>query len=102
MGAASNEDRGTPRFFVTYSGVKLPFNLVSELQPDEVQNRNTFFRGYFDAQGRITGFEKIAYGEVELKHDYAYHDNGKLKQAQITDIDGEATLLEFDADGGPA
>jgi len=98
MGAENHGNRGTPRFFVTYSGVKLPFNLVSELQEHEVQNRNTWFRGYFDEQDRFTGFDKIAYGEVELIHRYEYHDNGKLKQAEITDIDGEVTVLNFDAD----
>ncbi len=99
MSATSNENRGTLRFFVTYTGVKLPFKLVNELQPGEVENRNTFFRGYFDAQGRITGFEKIAYGEAELKHDYEYHANNLLKQVAITDIDDELTVLKFDTEG---
>jgi hypothetical protein len=96
MGTTNNENRGTPRFFVTYTGVKLPFKLVNELLASEVENRNTFFRGYFDALDRLTGFDKIAYSEVELKHRYAYHDNGKLKQAEITDIDDEVTVLNFD------
>ena len=98
MGTTNNENRGTPRFFVTYTGVKLPFKLVNELQASEVENRNTFFRGYFNAQDLLTGFDKIAYSEVELKHRYEYHDNGKLRQAEITDIDGEVTVLNFDAD----
>jgi YD repeat-containing protein len=95
------ECKGTTRFFVTYSGVKLPFKLVNQLEGSEVENRNTYFRGCFDAQDRLTGFEKIAYGEAELIHRYEYHDNGKLKQAEITDIDGETTVLEFDAEGNP-
>jgi hypothetical protein len=90
------------RFFVTYTGFKLPFRLLNELRPDEVANRNTFYQGYFDEQERITGFEKIAYGEIEQKQCYAYHDNGKLKQAEITDIDGEVTVLTFDTEGNPA
>ena len=92
----------TTRYFVTYSGVKLPFNLVSELQEHEVQNRNTYFVGYFDGQDRLTGFDKLAYGEIELQHRYTYHDNGRLRAAEITDIDGEVTMLVFDAEGGPA
>ncbi|OIR15372.1 hypothetical protein GALL_36940 [mine drainage metagenome] len=99
MGITSNENRGTPRFFVTYTGVRLPFKLVNELQASEVENRNTFFRGYFDAQERLTGFDKLAYGDIELVHRYTYHDNGKLSAAEITDIDGETTLLIFDAEG---
>lgn len=102
MGTANNENRGTARFFVTYTGVKLPFRLVNELQASEVENRNTYFQGYFDAQDRLTGFDKLAYGEIELMHRYAYHDNGMLSTAEITDIDGETTMLVFDAQGGPA
>lgn len=102
MGVVCNENRGVCRFFVTYSGVKLPFNLVSELQEHEVQNRNTYFCGYFEGNGRLTGFDKLAYGEIELQHRYTYHDNDKLSMAEITDIDGEVTMLAFDAQGCPA
>jgi hypothetical protein len=99
MSMTNNGNRGTLRFFVTYTGVKLPFKLVNELQAGEVENRNTFFRGYFDTLDRLTGFDKIAYGEIELKHRYTYHDDGKLRQAEITDIDGEATTLAYDNEG---
>jgi hypothetical protein len=78
----------TTRFFVTYTGVKLPFNLVNELQASEVENRNTYFKGYFDARDQLTGFDKLAYGEIELMHRYEYHENGRLSLAEITDIDG--------------
>jgi len=99
MPTASKENRDNTRFFVTYSGIKLPFNLVNELQAGQVDNRNTYFRGYFDKQNRLTGFDKIAYGEIELTHRYTYHDNGKLKSAEITDIDGETSLLNYDTAG---
>lgn len=99
MVSANTENRGAPRFFVTYTGVKLPFKLVNELQPVEVENRNTYFSGYFDAQGRLTGFDKLAYSEVELMHRYEYQGNGLLRQAVITDIDGEVSVLNYDAEG---
>jgi YD repeat-containing protein len=102
MSASQNENRGSLRFFVSYTGVKLPFKLVNELQPDETENRNTFFRGYFDEQERLTGFDKLAYGETELMHRYTYHDNGKIRSAEITDIDGEVTMLLFGAEGNAA
>jgi YD repeat-containing protein len=72
---------------------------VNELQPSEVENRNTFFRGYFDEQDRLTGFDKLAYGETELSHRYSYHASGKLERAEITDIDGEVTVMNFDTEG---
>jgi hypothetical protein len=102
MGTTNRGNRGNPRFFVTYTGVKLPFKLVNELQAAEVENRNTYFQGYFDAHDRLTGFDKIAYGEIELAHRYTYRSSGKLSAAEITDIDGETTMLVFDTEGSPA
>jgi hypothetical protein len=99
MSTTSNRNRGALRFFVTYTGVKLPLKLVNELQASEVENRNTFFRGYFDAQDRITGFDKVAYNEIELTHRYEFHNDDQLKRAEITDIDGEVTILNYDAAG---
>ena len=99
MQSTCNENRGISRFFVTYTGVKLPFKLVNELQTSEVTNRNTFLRGYFDEQNRLTGFDKIAYGEIELSHRYEYHDKDKLKRVEITDIDGGVTVLNYDTEG---
>jgi hypothetical protein len=99
MSTTSDGIGGKYRYFVTYTGVKLPLKLVNELQASEVENRNTFFRGYFDSHDRLTGFDKLAYSEVELMHRYEYHGNGKLKLAEITDIDEEVTVLSYDAEG---
>lgn len=87
------------RYFVSYSGVKLPLKLVNELLDSDRENRNTFFAGYYDAQQRLIRCEKRVYGEVELLHVYTYHDNGALKQADITDADGELSVLRYDPRG---
>jgi YD repeat-containing protein len=83
------------RYFTTYSGVQLPFKLVSELGEHEIRNRNTFFRGYFAADGVFLGFQKVVYGEIEIEHQYTYDASGKLTHAEITDADGEITELAF-------
>lgn len=87
------------RFFVSYSGVKLPFNLVNAIAPEALSNRNTFIRGYFEGAGVLMGFDKVVYGEVELSHRYAYHGNGTLKSAEITMLDEEPVLLHFSETG---
>lgn len=91
---------GECRHFLTYSGVKLPFKLVTPLTAAEVDNRNTFFKGYYDGE-RLLGFDKMVYGEIELAHRYTYRADGSLEQAQISDIDGEVTVMAFDAAGNP-
>jgi hypothetical protein len=97
----TDEIPGTCRYFVTYSGVKLPLKLLNELEPDQRGNRNTFFRGYFDDQDRLTCVQKVVYGDVELDHRYAYYDSGVLRRAEITDADGELTVMTFDERGEP-
>jgi Family of unknown function (DUF6156) len=84
------------RFFVSYSGVKLPFNLVNPIAPDMLSHRYTFIRAYFDKAGKLSGFDKVVYGEVELSHRYQYHDNGALKRAEIVMLDEEPAALDFD------
>lgn len=97
----SDATPGRCRYFLSYSGVKLPLKLVSELEPDQVENRNTYFRGYFDEQDRLTVMQKMVYGELELEHRYTYRANSALGRAEIIDIDGEVEVLEFDESGQP-
>lgn len=89
------------RYFVSYSGIKLPLTLVNELQGSDRENRNTFFVGIYDHNQRLVRCEKRVYGETELRHIYQYHPNGRLQLAEITDADGEVTVLRYDHQGNP-
>ncbi len=92
---------GRCRHFLTYSGVKLPLSLSTPLEPAQIANRNTYFRGYFDEEDRMVGLQKIVYGEVEFQHRYHYGEGDTLRRAEITDIEGEVIVLHFDATGTP-
>ena len=87
------------RFFTSYTGVKLPFNLVNAIAAEALSNRNTFIRAYFDDAGVLTGFDKVVYGEVELSHRYHYHGNGQLRRAEIVMLDEDPAALDFDESG---
>ncbi len=89
-------DALTTRYFTSYSGIKLPLKLVGELTADDMRNRNTYYRGSFDAE-RLLVCEKLVYGEVEQRHDYRYHTDGKLAQAAIDDGSGEPTVIDYPA-----
>lgn len=88
---------GSIRYFTSYSGTKLPLRLVGELAVDDMRNRNTFFRGAFDDAERLITCEKVVYGEVEMRHEYTYHPDGKLARAAIDDGSGDASILDFPA-----
>jgi hypothetical protein len=91
--------QGHCRYFLTYTGVKLPLKLLTELEPAQLENRNTYFRGYFDGQDRLVGLQKLVYAEVEMEHRYAYHANGALRSVEITDGDGDRNIMEFGENG---
>jgi hypothetical protein len=82
-----------PRYFVSYSGIKLPLKLVNEITAASLNNRNTYYCGHFDTLGRMLICQKVVYGEVESEHRYQYHDSGVLKQAQIIEDDEMREIL---------
>lgn len=87
------------RFFATYTGIKLPLNLVNPIAEAALANRNTFIRAYFDCGGHLMACEKVVYGEVEMAHHYEYYANGTLKRAEIRMMDEEPAVLCFEQDG---
>ncbi len=89
------------RHFTSYSGIALPLKLVNELDEASRDNRNTYFRGYYDDGGRLHLCEKVVYGEIELTHRYEYDENGVLRSAEITDVDEEPKRIQFDCNGRP-
>jgi hypothetical protein len=86
------------RYFVSYSGIKLPLKLVNEITEDSLNNRNTYYRSRFDAQDRMLLCQKIVYGEVESEHQYQYYPGGGLKSARITE-DDEVREIHFNEPG---
>jgi len=92
----SEELQQVCRYFVTYSGVKLPLKLCQPLDEASLSNRNTFFRAWFDGLDRITAFQKMVYGEVEMEHRYEYDESSSLVKAEIVDAEGQVTVMSFD------
>lgn len=91
----NEENNNECHYFLTYSGIKLPLKLVTPLSVDETENRNTFFRAYFDSSGNLSKCQKVVYGEIEFEHNYDYYEGGGIKQAQILGVDDEPQLLHF-------
>lgn len=90
------EQSTVSRYFVTYSGVGLPLNLISPVEEDTLKRRLTYFRGYYDGDDRLVAVEKIVYGEVEFEHRYEYHPDGRLKSAEVIEADEEPRVMTFD------
>lgn len=94
----STTDNTSFRYFISYSGITLPLKLVNELEESDLDNRNTYFRAAYDAQGRMVLCQKLVYGETELEHRYRYFDNGMLREAVIV-MDEDEQVIAFDEQG---
>lgn len=84
------------RYFISYSGVKLPLNLVNEISLEQLHNRNTFYRAAYNEHGRMIVCQKVIYSEVDTQHEYEYDADGKLIFARVTEGD-EVRELKFGA-----
>lgn len=91
------ENQTACRYFTSYSGARLPLKLVGELDEGDMRNRNTYFRGRFNEADQLISCEKIVYGDIEFRHDYRYHPDGKLAQAEIDDGSGATSILDYPA-----
>ena len=91
-----NKDSLTCRNYASYTGVKLPLRLITELDGDDVDKRITYFRGFYDESERLVAVEKVVYGDVEFEHRYQYHDDGRLKSAELIEADEEPRVMQFD------
>jgi Family of unknown function (DUF6156) len=94
----TQQSEPTIRYFVSYTGVKLPVKMVNPLEEADLRNRNTYIIARFDTEDRLVGFEKMVYAEVEISHQYEYDSQGVLRRAEIF-MDEETTEMHFDAQG---
>jgi hypothetical protein len=90
---------GECRHFLTYTGVKLPLKMMNPLEDADIANRNTYFRAYYDEQGRMVLCQKVVYSEVELEHRYEYYNSGILKRVEIIETDDDPKIMCFDEVG---
>jgi hypothetical protein len=87
------------RYFVTYTGVALPFHFVNEIEAAALKNRNTYYCVYYDKSGRLMEFDQFTYGAVELSHRYEYHGNGALRRVVILQPEEDPLIKCFDEHG---
>ena len=87
------------RCFISYTGISLPLKLLNELDSESLDNRITYFAGYYDELGRLKILEKFVYGEIEFTHHYDYNQDNKLEKAVLIEADEAPRTLVFDSQG---
>jgi hypothetical protein len=64
-----------------------------------LENRITYFAGYYDEKGRLKMLEKVVYGEIEFSHHYEYNQDDRLEKAVMIEDDEIPRTLIFDSQG---
>lgn len=90
-----SKDNLTCRHFISYTGVKLPLQLITPIEGETVEGRITFFRGFYDAEDKLLIIEKVVYGEIEFEHHYNYYPDGRLQRAEMLEPDCEPRVMDF-------
>ncbi len=84
------------RHYAAYTGARLPLKPITRIDDCEIQQRNTYFRGYYDDRSCLVALEKVAYGEVEFKHRYSYHADGRIKAVELLARFEAPRVMRFD------
>lgn len=82
------------KYFLSYSGIGLPLKMVSPLESEGLENRNTYFIARYNSDGLLVEVIKQVYNEIELHHEYTYNPDGKLIETKITGLDGDVNIVK--------
>lgn len=87
-------------YFESFAGYVLPLRPVGEMSEEKAKAGQSYYVAEYDAAGRLKSFTStFDGGKIFFKHEYTYHDNGKLKTAHITSEEGRVRVQEFATDG---
>jgi len=89
-------------YYRGWGGYWHPIGLQHRITKDEAEalhaQGNAYLVGYFDRDGKLTRVIKMYRGAVFFDFAYAYHTNGRLKNARVS-RDGRETMLDYDERG---
>lgn len=75
-GCRANRLQGGPHYFSSWSGYNIPQKPVGSLEPDELEERTTYYEAYFDDRGRLVRFTKFYQGSLLWSDEYTYPEEG--------------------------
>jgi hypothetical protein len=90
-------------YYRGWGGYSHPIVLQNKITKDEADavaaTGAAYVIGYYDADGRLTRVVKMLRGAVFFDFAYAYHPNGKLMSARVTNADGVVSERDYDESG---
>jgi hypothetical protein len=99
----TNRKHDPVEYYRGWGGYGHPIVLQNRITKEEADaaaaSGYAYVIGYFDAGGKLTRVVKMLRGAVFFDFAYAYHPNGKLMSAKVTNADGVVTVRDYDESG---
>ena len=93
------DKEGKSHFYANFSEYKIPLKLVEPLVEKDALSRETYYIGFYDSKDKLYRVEKYFKGKLFFKHDYLYHENGRIKESRTVNRDGVEKINWFDEKG---
>jgi len=91
----SNDTKGRPAYFESFSGYGIPLKLVGEITQKEAFLKKSYYIGYFDKNNRLLRVEKYLDGDLFFCHVYEYFASGSIKTNTVKNNEGVTTVNSF-------
>jgi hypothetical protein len=86
-------------YYGGFAGYSIPLKPEERIDKEEALSRKTYCIAYYDSEGKMLSFEKYLNSSLFFRHEYKYHDNGKIKECISINQDGERYMHLFNMKG---
>jgi hypothetical protein len=90
---------GREVYYGGWGGYGVPRVPQEPIAEAEALARDSYYVARYDGDGRLVNFQKFLHGERDWADEYAYWDNGKVKERVMRKADGSQDVQRFDARG---
>ena len=100
MAQADSADPGCrAKYFIGFSGYSLPLVPVDEVSKSKATSQRSYYKASYDGESRLRTFEKFLDGVQFFRHEYDYFPTGVIREARVTNADGQTVIHKFDESG---
>jgi len=86
-------------YFLGFRGYSFPLVPTGAVSKEEALEQAAYCRAEYDANGRLSVFEKFLDGVLFFRHEYRYHANGVLREVRHTRPDRPDSIERFHESG---
>jgi hypothetical protein len=93
---SSGELAGREVYYGRWRGYGVPRVPDEPLTEEEARSRVSYYVARYDQRGRLASFRKFLRGKPNWSDEYAYWDDGRLKERVMRRADGTQVVQRFE------